>query len=244
MDRIKVTLRMGPNDEDLILLTSYYQLKQALIFAVRKYLNRSTGTLSLPPPTNVPTNTWHQATIYKQANPDVYQFLKGIPERKRTTVIKRLLRHATEECDLRSLLEPQQRRTQAKSMVKDMPQEAAERPQKPIKDKDGPGDVRPAPMAQRPQEPPKRTVQKVTVNLDIPQQDEPGGLKRTPPHNEYRGEARDGRSIKKPSEETAASPKQQPKDSSREQQRPEEKPAQPIQSKKVPPAGDDIWSQL
>ncbi len=172
MQKVKITLRLGKQDNDLDRLTSHYQTKAVIVFAVRKHLAKSAESLSLPPEENgMHMYQWRTATISESDAPDVYAFLAAIPEQNRAEVVRRLLRRATDECDLRDFMESPplkaQTRPRKAKVTKQMP-----KPEPALSCQ--PAEVLPQPPTQQKQEH-KRTYPQAEVNLDVraPSQKQP-----------------------------------------------------------------------
>lgn len=99
---LNCTLRLGAKDGDLLLLAEEYGIAELIFFSVRKYLGKHTGCFQLPPPKNVEERIY-SVRLKESKDADVYRFLSSIPPGNRSQVIKLLIRHATEECDIRFL---------------------------------------------------------------------------------------------------------------------------------------------
>lgn len=101
---IRVTLRLGPYDGDLILLGKQYRISEMVRIAIRYYLGISEERIPLPPMLEVPEETVYAVSFSESKSPEIVAFLSSLPSGYRSTIIKRLLRYAMEQCDIRSLL--------------------------------------------------------------------------------------------------------------------------------------------
>lgn len=101
---IRVTLRLGPHDGDLILLGKQYRLSEMVRIAIRYYLGLSDERIPLPPMVEVPEETVYAVSFSESTSPEIVAFLSSLPSGYRSTIIKRLLRYAMEQCDIRVLM--------------------------------------------------------------------------------------------------------------------------------------------
>lgn len=101
---IRVTLRLGPHDGDLILLGKQYRLSEMVRIAIRYYLGLSNEKIPLPPMAEVPEETVYAVSFSESTSPEIVAFLSSLPSGYRSTIIKRLLRYAMEQCDIRILM--------------------------------------------------------------------------------------------------------------------------------------------
>lgn len=103
---IRVRLKFGVKDEDLKLLANDEDIKALVKTAIDHYLGDKNATISLTPK-HPQKHNWTTFSIRYEEDPQIYQFIRKIPEGNRTAVIKLLLRHAMEQCDIRHLLRQQ-----------------------------------------------------------------------------------------------------------------------------------------
>lgn len=103
---LNITVRFGKKDGDLMLMASQYRISDMLVLAVARHLGKTQETIPLPP--NVPYKQTRCATIYlNDEHEDAINFMRQFPNGFRSTAAKMLLRHATEQCDLRHLHQPE-----------------------------------------------------------------------------------------------------------------------------------------
>ena len=107
---IKINLKFNEKDADIFALIEYYSLRKAIYLAVQNYLGKTENRLKLPPTYPIQTS-WRRIVIHKEDDIDTYQLLQQIPPRCQGHAIKLLLRHAMENCDLRFLIQLQQKET-------------------------------------------------------------------------------------------------------------------------------------
>ena len=101
---LSITIRFGKKDGDLMLMVSQYRISDMLVLAVNRYLGKTQECIPLPP--NVPYKPVRCATIYLSDDDDeTIDFMRQFPNGYRSAAVKMLLRHATERCDLRQLLQ-------------------------------------------------------------------------------------------------------------------------------------------
>lgn len=99
---LNITVRFGKKDGDLMLMASQYHITDMLVLAVDRHIGKTQETIPLPP--NVAYKPIHSATIYlNDEHEDAINFLRQFPNGFRSAAVKMLLRHATEQCDLRHL---------------------------------------------------------------------------------------------------------------------------------------------
>lgn len=100
---MRITIRLGKTEKDLLLIAAQYRLYDMLRLAIHQYLGKTDERIPLPP--NVPVKLMSCATIYINPNDEeVISFMEQFPPGARSAAVKLLLRHATDRCDLRCLL--------------------------------------------------------------------------------------------------------------------------------------------
>lgn len=102
-EAIRINLRLGQKDGDLILLGKQYRISEMVRLAIRYYLGKSNEKIPLPPYVDVPSEAVYTILLYPDSDPEVLEFLQTIPNGYRSTAIKQLLRNAMERCDFRLL---------------------------------------------------------------------------------------------------------------------------------------------
>lgn len=101
----RMHIRLGDKDGDLILLGSWYRITEMVRHAIHYYLGQTDEKISLPPYSEeIPKEAIYTALFYPEKDSEEIEFLESIPNGFRSTVVKRLLRHAMERCDLRPIL--------------------------------------------------------------------------------------------------------------------------------------------
>ena len=101
----RMHIRLGDKDGDLILLGSWYRITEMVRHAIHYYLGQTDEKISLPPYSEeIPKEAIYTALFYPEKDSEEIEFLESIPNGFRSTVVKRLLRHAMEKCDLRPIL--------------------------------------------------------------------------------------------------------------------------------------------
>lgn len=103
-ESIRITMRLSAKDADIISIFEYYKPRTVICFAVQRYLTGSNNTLAIPPAISDKPVLYRAFVINRADAPAVYDFLVSAPAGKRSDIIKRLIRHATDRCDLRQLL--------------------------------------------------------------------------------------------------------------------------------------------
>lgn len=101
---IRVTLRLTKSDVDIISLMEYYQPRRVVSLAVSRYLGRTHEALPLSPEISDKEQLYRSIIFHRGDDEEVYDFLAGIPNGTVGPILKRLIRHATEQCDIRPLL--------------------------------------------------------------------------------------------------------------------------------------------
>lgn len=104
-ESIRITMRLSAKDADIISIFEYYKPRTVICFAVQRYLTGSNNTLTIPPAISDKPVLYRAFVINRADAPAVYDFLVSAPAGKRSDIIKRLIRHATDRCDLRQLLD-------------------------------------------------------------------------------------------------------------------------------------------
>ena len=101
----RMHIRLGDKDGDLILLGSWYRITEMVRHAIHYYLGKTDEKILLPPYSEeIPNEAIYTALFYPEKDSEEIEFLESIPNGFRSTVVKRLLRHAMERCDLRPIL--------------------------------------------------------------------------------------------------------------------------------------------
>lgn len=100
---MRITIRFGEKDADLMLMASQYHLGDMLRLAIRHYLGQTFETIPLPP--GIDVKPLICSTIYLRAeDSDSISFMSQFPAGYRSTAAKLLIRHATAQCNIRHLL--------------------------------------------------------------------------------------------------------------------------------------------
>ena len=102
-ETVKISLRCGQKDGDLILLGSQYRLSDMVRLAVENYLGITEERIPLPPMRSAQKEAFFTVVLSSETAPEAVELFKEIPEGYRSTAVKLLLRHAMASCDLRSL---------------------------------------------------------------------------------------------------------------------------------------------
>jgi len=101
---IRVTLRLTKGDVDIISLMEYYRPRYIVSLAVSRYLGQTDETLPLPPESSEKEALYRSIIFHRGDDEETYDFLASLPEGAVSPVLKRLIRHATAQCDIRPLL--------------------------------------------------------------------------------------------------------------------------------------------
>ena len=103
---IRFHLRLGQKDGDLILLGSKYRITKMVRHAIQFYLGKTDERIPLPPYNEkVPKMLFTQFFSIRKQILRKLRFLQSVPNGYRSAVMKRLLRYAMEQCDLRLIME-------------------------------------------------------------------------------------------------------------------------------------------
>ena len=103
---IRFHLRLGQKDGDLILLGSKYRITKMVRHAIQFYLGKADERIPLPPYNEkVPKDVVYSILLYPETDSEEIAFLQSVPNGYRSAVMKRLLRYAMEQCDLRLIME-------------------------------------------------------------------------------------------------------------------------------------------
>lgn len=103
-DPIRVTLRLTKSDVDIISLMEYYRPRHVISLAVSRYLGQTGETLPLPPESSDKESLYRSVIFHRGDDEETYDFLASLPDGAVSTILKRLIRHATDKCDIRPLL--------------------------------------------------------------------------------------------------------------------------------------------
>lgn len=106
-EKLRIAVYFGNYDRDLILLLMQVMqgnLADMVRLAFRYYLGKTNEKIPLPPVVPIPHRTTTSISLYydNEDDKELIEFLLSIKKGFRSTVIKRLLRYAMEQCDLRS----------------------------------------------------------------------------------------------------------------------------------------------
>lgn len=103
-ESIRISFRLKKKDRDIMSAFLAFHVHTVITFAVERYLNHTSETLPVPP--FEPTNEvmYRAVTVYKDTEPELYQFFSSVTRGSRCEVSKRLIRHAMETCDIREFL--------------------------------------------------------------------------------------------------------------------------------------------
>lgn len=101
---IKVTLRFGQKDADLKLLASRDDFRAIIVHALKKHLRKARRVLPLPQQApSYGLSNYYTFRFAQSEDKDIFDLLQAIPSGYRSIAIKRLIRHAMAQCDLRDL---------------------------------------------------------------------------------------------------------------------------------------------
>lgn len=103
-ETVKISLRCGQKERDLILLGSQYRLSDMVRLAVENYLGITEEQIPLPPMRSARKEAFFTVVLNSETAPEAVELFKKIPEGYRSTAVKLLLRHAMASCDLRALM--------------------------------------------------------------------------------------------------------------------------------------------
>ena len=104
-ESIRISFRLKKKDRDIMSAFLAYHVHTVITFAVERYLHHTPETLPVPPFEPVDEVMYRAVTVYKDAEPELYQFFSSVTRGSRCEVTKRLIRHAMETCDIREFLE-------------------------------------------------------------------------------------------------------------------------------------------
>lgn len=104
-ESIRISFRLKQKDRDIMSAFLAYHVHNVISFAVERYLHHTPGTLPIPPFEPVDEVMYRAITVYKDTEPELYQFFSSVSRGSRCEVSKRLIRHAMETCDIREFLE-------------------------------------------------------------------------------------------------------------------------------------------
>lgn len=100
MDSIRLVLRLGVKESDILLLAKQYNIKELIIKATENYLNQSEDRIALPPFQEVEPKTFN-LRFQKSDSIEAFELLQSIPDGYRILAVKMLIRHYVSQCDLR-----------------------------------------------------------------------------------------------------------------------------------------------
>lgn len=103
-EKLCIAVYLGNYDGDLILLLMQGNLADMVRLAFRYFLGKKNEKIPLPPVVPIPHQATTSISLYydNEDDKELIEFLLSIKKGFRSTVIKRLLRYAMEQCDLRS----------------------------------------------------------------------------------------------------------------------------------------------
>lgn len=102
---MRFSIRLGNKDRDIILLTHCYQASDLLRRAISFYLGDRQSAIPLSPLETVPNSATVYFVLERDADAGYREFLESVPPGNRATVVKLLIRHAMEQCDIRPYMD-------------------------------------------------------------------------------------------------------------------------------------------
>lgn len=107
-ETIKISIRCGKKDRDIILLGTKYHLANMVRQAIDYYYGKTADKIPLPPlgsnNEHIKDTAFFTIVLNSDDSKDAIELLKTIPSGYRSEAIKNLLRCAMERCDLRGLM--------------------------------------------------------------------------------------------------------------------------------------------